>query len=86
VNRRFLIKGSQLMEQNFQLRDVFNLVVVNQLADRLLSVWPQFDRDGFTTDIVARLEPLSFGERNALIRDKLYEYLPKSFPEAPNCL
>jgi 3-methyladenine DNA glycosylase AlkC len=86
VNRRFLIKGSQLMEQNFQLRDVFNLVVVNQLADRLLSVWPQFDRDGFTTDIVARLEPLSFGERNALIRDKLYEYLPKSFPEAAQLL
>lgn len=74
------------MAEEFQLRDVFNPTVVNKLAQDIHATWPQFDVDGFTTDINTKLESLSFGDRNALIRDKLREYLPKHFPNAAQIL
>lgn len=70
------------MEQNFQVRDVFNEKVVNQLAENLAGVWREFDKRGFSYAVNSRLEPLSFSERAALIRDNLWEFLPKGFPRA----
>lgn len=70
------------MEQNFQVRDVFNEKVVNQLAVNLSGVWRRFDKREFSYAINSRLKPLSFSERAALIRDMLWEYLPKDFPHA----
>lgn len=74
------------MAEEFQLRDVFNPTVVNKLAQDIHATWPQFEVDGFTTDINGKLESLSFGDRNALIRDKLYQYLPAHFPDAAQIL
>lgn len=85
------------MEQNFQVRDVFNEKVVNQLATNLANVWRGFDKREFSYAVNSRLKPLSFSERAAFIRDTLWEYLPKDFlraleiilkalpPELPNC-
>lgn len=70
------------MEQNFQVRDVFNENVVNQLATNLAQVWREFDESGFRQSINARLKSLTFSERAALIRDSLWEYLPKDYPHA----
>ena len=70
------------MEQNFQVRDVFNEHVVNQLAANLARVWAEFDANGFRHSINARLKSLTFSERAALIRDSLWEYLPKDYPRA----
>jgi 3-methyladenine DNA glycosylase AlkC len=70
------------MEQPFLLRDVFNPAAVEQLADNIARVWPAFDRVGFVAAINSRLDTLSFGGRNALIRDTLRAYLPPAFPEA----
>jgi hypothetical protein len=36
------------MEQGFQLRDIFNPTVVNQLARNIATAWPEFDQNGFT--------------------------------------
>jgi 3-methyladenine DNA glycosylase AlkC len=70
------------MEQNFQVRDVFNEKVVNQLAGNLRRVWRGFDAKGFSNSINSRLKALTFSERSNLIRDRLGEYLPKGYPRA----
>lgn len=70
------------MDQNFQVRDVFNERVVKQLAADLALVWPDFDARGFSRAINSRLKDLSFSGRAMLIRDSLGEYLPKDFPRA----
>jgi 3-methyladenine DNA glycosylase AlkC len=70
------------MEQNFQVRDVFNEGVVNQLATNLAQAWPGFDADGFRHSIHPTLKALAFSERNNLIRDRLWDFLPKDYPRA----
>lgn len=70
------------MEQNFQVRDVFNEKVVNQLAASLASIWSGFNEKGFSYSINSKLKSLTFSERANLIRDTLREYLPKDYPHA----
>ena len=74
------------MPENFQLRDVFNPPVVNQLARDIQQAWPAFEAERFAADINRQLDGLNFGQRNALIRDKLGEYLPQDFPRAAQIL
>jgi 3-methyladenine DNA glycosylase AlkC len=70
------------MDQTFQVRNVFNEDVVNQLAGNLKRVWHGFDGDGFRQSIKTTLKSLTFSERVALIRDRLWQYLPKDYPRA----
>jgi 3-methyladenine DNA glycosylase AlkC len=70
------------MEQNFQVRDVFNENVVNQLAESLARAWHEFEVDGFRQSINPKLKVLTFSERNNLIRDRLWDFLPKDYPRA----
>ena len=70
------------MEQNFQVRDVFNENVVNQLAESLARAWRGFDARAFRESILSKLKLLTFGERSNLIRDTLWEHLPKDYPLA----
>jgi len=74
------------MDQTFLLRDVFNPAAVEQLADNIARVWPAFDRAGFVATVTSQLDALSFGGRNALIRDTLRAYLPPAFPKAVQIL
>jgi hypothetical protein len=67
-------------QQEFRLRDVFSPAAVELLAQRIARAWPAFDRAGFASTINNQLEMLSFGGRNALIRDTLRAYLPQDFP------
>lgn len=70
------------MEQTFQVRDVFNENAVNRLAANLAGAWREFDANGFRHAVNSRLKPLSFSGRAALIRDSLWEFLPKDYPRA----
>jgi len=70
------------MEQNFQVRDVFNEKGVNQLAGNLARAWHGFDAEGFSNSVNSKLKALTFSERNNLIRDRLWEHLPKDYPRA----
>jgi len=70
------------MEENFQVRNVFTEHGVNQLAANLAKAWSEFDTKGFSHSINSQLNSLSFSERNNLIRDSLWEYLPKNYPHA----
>ena len=74
------------MQQGFQLREVFNPAVVDQLAHNIARTWPTFDQIGFATTINSQLVSLNFGARNTLIRDTLWAYLPKEFPQAVQIL
>lgn len=70
------------MEQNFQVRNVFNEKVVNQLSTSLAQAWHGFDAQEFSRAVNSRLKDLSFSGRAALIRDSLWKYLPRDFPRA----
>jgi 3-methyladenine DNA glycosylase AlkC len=70
------------MEQNFQVREVFNENVVNQLAENLARTWRGFDAKTFRQSINSKLKSLTFSERINLIRDSLWEHLPKDYPMA----
>src|SRR5690554_5993199 len=70
------------MEQNFQVRNVFNERAVSQLAANLGRAWPEFDVRGFRDAIIPRLEQLSSSQRSNLIRDSLWMYLPQDYPRA----
>lgn len=70
------------MEQKFQVRDVFNENVVNQLAENLARTWRGFDAKAFHQSINSNLNSLTFSERSNLIRDSLWEHLPKDYPLA----
>ena len=75
-----------LMEQDFQLRNVFNEKVVRQLGSNIASVYPEFDKKGFCKSIISQLASFSFGDRSNIIRDALREYLPKDYPQAVQIL
>ncbi|MBN2116890.1 MAG: DNA alkylation repair protein [Anaerolineales bacterium] len=70
------------MEENFQVRNIFDEEAVDQLAQRLRKVWHEFDAHGFCRSIHPKLKTLTFSERNNLIRDTLWEYLPREYPHA----
>src|SRR5215468_11071442 len=70
------------MEEGFKLREVFNSAVVNELAQSIATTWHDFDQQGFSKTINSQLDSLNFGERSNLIRDTLWEYLPKDYPQA----
>src|SRR4030095_3183824 len=70
------------MEQSFQVRDVFNENVVDRLAEKLARVWRGVYARAFRQSIQPKLKSLTFSERNSLIRDSLWEHLPKDYPLA----
>lgn len=74
------------MSEGFQLREVFNVKVVNVIADYISNVFTNFKRSQFIKLILPKLDSLSFGDRSALITDALYECLPKDFEEASDIL
>jgi len=74
------------MAEQFQLRELFNPALVNELGDNISGAWPDFEREGFVQDINSRLPPLSFGDRSSLIADTLRRYLPQDYETAVSIL
>jgi 3-methyladenine DNA glycosylase AlkC len=70
------------MAEGFQLREVFNQEGVLHLANSIKKTWSQFSKDQFIQFILPKLDDLSFGDRNQLIKDGLKEFLPKDIPTA----
>ena len=69
-----------------KLRDVFNPRVITALADDIKRVWPKFEKTRFLGAILPNLDGLGFIERSNLLRDTLYEFLPREFPKAVKIL
>ncbi len=70
----------------FQLRNVYNQDVVQQLAQRIKKKNPLFDENGFCISINSQLDALNFGDRSKLIRENLKAFLPNDFVKAANIL
>ncbi len=74
------------MAENFQVRDLFNPGVVNKMADRIHTAWPDFDKKNFCKTINPALPKLTYSERLNFITDNLEKYLPEDFPTAVTIL
>jgi len=75
-----------MMAEQFQLRDVFNLALVKDLAGNIGRVWVEFEEGAFVEAIVPRLPELNFGDRSSLIADSLRRFLPQSYERAVSIL
>ena len=74
------------MNEQFQLREVFNSYLVTKLAENISNVWPSFNRNKFISTITPQLSKLSFGDRCSLITTALHNNLPADFPTAVQIL
>lgn len=74
------------MEQEFQLREVFNSQVVKQLAKNIKKTYPEFKEQEFSKNINSKIDALNYGERSKLITENLAKYLPEEFPKAAEIL
>ena len=74
------------MPETFQLKNIFNISLVETIGRDLQEVWPYFNKEEFEESIGPLLTPLSFSERAHLIAEKLHYFLPSSFPEAVNIM
>ena len=74
------------MTQPFLLRNVYNEKEVKNFAAHIHSVYSDFDIDAFLAEIMKDLDDKSFGDRIALICEKLKKFLPKDFEKSANIL
>ena len=74
------------MNEQFQLREVFNSYLVSKLAEDISNAWPSFNRNKFVSTITPQLSELSFGDRCFLITTALHNNLPADFPTAVQIL
>ncbi len=74
------------MAEQFQLREVFNPLLVNELAGNIRRVWVEFEAEDFVQAVVPRLPELSFGDRSSLIADSLRRFLPQAYETAVGIL
>lgn len=65
---------AELSAEN-QLRDVYNMRILSNLAKRIKGVYSEFDEPGFCQGIKTELDALGFGELWRLISDALIAYL-----------
>jgi hypothetical protein len=82
IDETTLLTASEALQREFisQQRGFIRRELLKGQANQ----W--FDPVGFATTITTQLGPLSFGARNTLIRDTLWAYLPKDFPQAMQIL
>ncbi len=74
------------MEEGFQVRNVLNPTVVQELADALHQTWSDFNKNSFVQNITQQLDQHSFAGRVTLIANQLTTHLPKDFPAAIDIL
>ncbi len=66
---------------NKLVREVINSKNVLELATEIKNQYPQFNLDVFTEYIFNELPNLGFKERILLVREQLYEHLPKNYEQ-----
>lgn len=70
------------MSEKFEFRSVFDLNTIKFIASNIYEVYPEFKKEAFIAETYEGFESLSFGERNTKITERLFYYLPRSYPEA----
>ncbi len=74
------------MAESFLIRDVFGPNVVRKIADDIKNQYKPFDKKGFLTSILPKLDEQTYGERKESITDALIAYLPKNFEDSVKLL
>lgn len=64
------------------LKDMVDEQLVEQIADRIVVVHPEFDARGFAQAVMVDLDALALKARTLLIADKLRQFLPPDYPAA----
>lgn len=64
------------------LKDMIDLPLARQLAERIEAVYPQFAREKFVAAVDAELHSLELKPRFGLFADKLRAHLPGAYPDA----
>jgi len=71
------------MKEKVLLKDtLFNTQKVEQLAGEIKAVYPAFDQDLFTSDVLAAFPELELKARIGHMAEVLYTYLPSSYRKA----
>jgi len=73
-------------EKRFEFRDLFNSKLIQQIAQDIHLVYPDFDRTAFADHIHPQLAPLALKERANCIAEALHLFLPKDFNKAGHIL
>jgi 3-methyladenine DNA glycosylase AlkC len=68
------------MSDSLLIRDFFNPTIIKELADKIHSLYSDFDQKGFLFDILTDLDSQTYTERKNSITNALIEYLPKDYP------
>jgi 3-methyladenine DNA glycosylase AlkC len=71
---------------NQPFKNYYGAALVQDLATKVLAVYPAFDSQTFIADVVPRLEPLELKARVSTIAEGLRRYLPPEYPEAVGML
>ena len=74
------------MSEYTPLKHYFDEKMVLNLADRLKSVYDDFDSGGFAKQVMGELEELELKARVAHIATAYHDFLPKPYPKALDCL
>ena len=76
----------QLSSESQPFKAYFGPPLVEDLAQRLLAVYPAFPADAFIAEVTPRLEPLELKGRVAAIAAGLRRHLPLAYPAAVGLL
>jgi 3-methyladenine DNA glycosylase AlkC len=69
-----------------QLKHILDDAAVNWLAESVISVYPQFQRNEFVAACLSKLDALELMPRGEHIADQLQHFLPTYFPDAAGIL
>ena len=67
------------MEENFQIRDLFNHKNITALGERILNSYAAFDLNKYLGMLIPAIDALTYSERKNAITDALEKYLPTNF-------
>jgi len=67
------------MSDSLLIRDFFNPIVITELADKIDSLYSEFDQKGFLFDTLTNLEGKTYSERKKSITNALIKYLPEDY-------
>jgi 3-methyladenine DNA glycosylase AlkC len=72
--------------QNIPFKNYYGVALAQDIADKILRVYPDFPVRDFITYAAERLEPLELKARVATIAEGLRRYLPEKYPDALNII
>jgi len=74
------------IQKGVPLKLVLDRPAVEQLAINIHCIYPGFDKQSFTNQVMSNIEPLALKERGFLMADAMKQFLPNNYTEAIDIL